>query len=230
MTCRYAVMCSEESNQSVIIDMWAKRLGHMRKRVFDWSELVKSCGDYQLKMITLTYDYFGTLGTKYEWQPNDIRDFMLNLRNVLGSNLLAYAWVGELQNNGHPHYHVLIAVRRGAIIPYPDKSGLWVKGMSKIQSNIRTVFYICTYVKKEYQKEFEKYPKNMRLFAVWISGRLFPDKLLRLRFMNLSNLGKRIVSNFGWSELRFMGEYKERWRFIGVAEGLEYAKLLAWGV
>ena len=49
----------------------------------------------------------------------------------------------------------------------PDKSGMWKYGASRIET-VRTVFYICSYMKKSYQKE-GIFPKGIRMFAVWVA-------------------------------------------------------------
>ena len=112
------------------IDSAAARINRARRRIHSWAsvvpkqiEVVKRRRDYievpRLVMITLTYR--GVV----DWAPNDIRNYMLELRKVLKKGLLAYAWVLETQKRGAPHYHVMLYVRRGTYIPTPDKSGLW---------------------------------------------------------------------------------------------------------
>jgi hypothetical protein len=73
----------------------------MRKRVAEWVQSVNSLYDYKFIMITLTY------APEFGWKPNHIREFMLSLKKVLGNNLLAYAWVAELQKRGVIHYNKL---------------------------------------------------------------------------------------------------------------------------
>jgi hypothetical protein len=92
---------------------------------------------------------------------------MLKLRKQLRGNLLAYAWVAELQERGAVHYHVILVVNRGTSIPMPDKAGWWTWGSTKIQS-ANTPFYIAKYTGKEYQKE-GPFPKGLRMFAVWVA-------------------------------------------------------------
>lgn len=154
------------------------RLSRLRKRVHAWASrlhpLMLGKANYRLVMITLTYAGIS------DWKPNDIRVFMLALRSHLADNLLAYAWVAELQKRGAVHYHLVILVRKGTNIPVPDKSGLWKHGMSKIET-ARTPFYLLTYTGKEFQKNGE-YPAGLRVFAVYIrDGVLSPDSYWMFR-------------------------------------------------
>ncbi|MEO5355290.1 MAG: hypothetical protein H7835_19045 [Magnetococcus sp. XQGC-1] len=113
-------------------------------------------------MITLTY------APGNDWKPNHIRDFMLKLRKVMKDGLLAYAWVAELQKRGAIHYHILLYCR--GRVPRPDEMGLWLHGMSRVDI-AKTPFYILKYTGKEYQKEFAKFPKGIRVFSVWVSDK-----------------------------------------------------------
>jgi hypothetical protein len=68
---------------------------------------------------------------------------------------------------GAVHYHIILVCKKGTRVPIPDKSGMWKHGMSKIET-AKTVYYLCSYLKKSYQKEGE-FPKGMRMYSVWIS-------------------------------------------------------------
>jgi hypothetical protein len=142
------------------------RLRRLQKRIKSWADVIdpyiKKLGkDYRLVMIGLTY------AELYGWKAGDMRRFMLDYRKVIGSDLLAYAWVAELQRRGAVHYHLILLVKKGTNIPMPDTSGLWVHGSSRIET-ARTPYYLLTYSGKEYQK-LGSYPKGLRAFAVWIS-------------------------------------------------------------
>jgi hypothetical protein len=139
------------------------RVRRLQKRVKAWADVTKPLidkvgVDYRLVMITLTYSQVDG------WRKNHIREFMLSLRGCLGGSLLSYAWVAELQKRGAVHYHVIVLVKRGTNIPLPDE--FWKHGVTRIET-ARSPFYLLTYTGKEYQK-FGKFPKGLRLFAVWI--------------------------------------------------------------
>lgn len=170
---------NKKTGVSLEVDAARSRIRRMQRRVFAWADALKDYienpgSEYRLVMITLTYERVK------DWRPNDMRDFILDLRKVAGAGLLAYAWVAELQQRGAVHYHLLVLARRGTNLPYPDRSGLWPFGMSKVE-NARTVFYICKYVGKEYQK-IGNFPRGLRMFSVWISKHVALDAIRRFTF------------------------------------------------
>lgn len=176
------------------------RLSRMQSRVYAWANAVKAFGglkggrSYRQVMITLTY------APDVQWSPNHIRDFIKGLRRVCGDNLLAYAWVSEMQARGVPHYHVFAVVRKGTRIPKPDKPfgqrghKLWPHGMSKIET-AKSAFYLVKYTGKEHQKE--GFYKGMRIFAVWIAkGILDEVEQRRFRVSSLPRwLQKRVIDH-----------------------------------
>lgn len=144
-----------------MIDTFAVRLGRMKTRIFDWAQKVdewRKSNKSRLVLVTLTY------GKIEDYRPGHIGDYLRNLKKRLGENLLAYAWVAEIQERGAVHYHLVLLVMPGTDIPKPDKRGYWVHGMSKIET-ARTAFYLATYTGKEYQKDLSRYPKSCRLYA-----------------------------------------------------------------
>jgi hypothetical protein len=156
------------------------RLSHLWRRCHTWATVLKAYlrrvgQGYRLAMLTLTYhglDYdTGQPLPDFGWQPNHIRDFMKKLRYALRDRLLAYAWVAELQQRGAVHYHVLVLVRAGTPIPYPDQAGWWPHGSTRVET-ARTVFYIMKYAQKgQFVDEnggYLVFPKGLRLFSVWI--------------------------------------------------------------
>jgi hypothetical protein len=168
----------------------------MRKRIADWVNVLN--GVYPEKrfiMVTLTY------APEHDWQPNHIRTFMLSMRKTLGECLFAYAWVAEMQKRGAIHYHIMFLVpdtlEIGDDFPYPDQTGLWLYGLSRVEI-ARTPFYLVTYLGKEYQKDFSKFPKGIRVFGVYIRNL---EAKKDLRFQSLRLYQQEFVNEFGWSEL-----------------------------
>ncbi len=192
------------TGENLILDKLEMRLSRMRRRVFTWANTIKDYlpnsgkGRYYRKvMITLTYAEIEG------WKPNHIRDFMKELRRRLGNDLIAYAWCAELQARGAVHYHIELICRKGTRIPMPDKSGMWKHGLSKIET-AKTVFYICSYMKKAYQKE-GKFPKGIRMYAVWVA-KAAVEKLAhwKLRVSSLPQwLANKIIS--------MVEHYGEKW-------------------
>lgn len=159
------VLRNKYTGELITVEKREARLAKMRRRVFAWADTLKgylnNIQDYRKVMITLTY-----AGVD-DWKPNDIRDYMKALKRKLGRDLIACAWVAELQKRGAVHYHVILVCKKGTLIPKPDDSGMWKHGLSRIET-AKTVFYLCSYLKKEYQKEGE-FPKGMRMYSVWIA-------------------------------------------------------------
>lgn len=153
------------SGEYITLDKREARLSKMRRRIFSWADTLKDYLDetqkYRKVMVTLTYT-----GVE-DWRPNHIRDYMKALKRKLGENLIASAWVAELQERGAVHYHINLVCKKGTRIPTPDKSRMWKHGMSRIET-AKTVYYLCSYLKKSYQKEGD-FPKGMRMYSVWIS-------------------------------------------------------------
>lgn len=158
------VVHNKITGESFELDPARARVRRMQKRLKSWVEalhpMIQDSGKFRLVMVTLTY------GSGQEWKAGHIRSFMLEIRKVLGQSLLAYSWVGELQERGAVHYHVLLMVKRGTQIPKPDESGLWPYGMTKIET-ARSTWYVMAYSGKEHQK-FGNFPAGMRMFAIWV--------------------------------------------------------------
>lgn len=171
--------CSPDDPQKyTYFDPRVGRVSRLRRRIYAWANVLnvyltnaKKGGKYRLVMVTLTYSPektrnfdTGEVPENYGWQPGHISEFMKTVRQNLNrrhqkngikyveKNLLAYAWVAELQARGAVHYHVLLLVRRGTDIPYPDECGWWVYGSTRIEE-ARTAFYIVKYTSKGLQQE-----------------------------------------------------------------------------
>jgi hypothetical protein len=177
-----ATLENASGDQRQINSHWA-RVGRCQKRVKAWADAIPLMNRrhrraYQargiaprLVMITLTYADEATEHKKSDgWEPNHIRDFMLNLRKELKDKIWAYARVAEMQERDSLHYHIMLYVAPGTKIPMPDKAGLWPHGSSKIETVKKGPWYILTYVGKEYQKE--GLPHGARMFAVWINPKM----------------------------------------------------------
>jgi hypothetical protein len=149
----------------------------MRKRVFGFSDEIKylqaSGVPCYYKHITLTYDYFGTLGDASEWHPNDMRDFMVRLMRYLartypGVRLYGYAWAGEIQPaSKHYHFELMLVTDLRLFIPNARVRALWGHGFVYLQDG-RSAYYLCSYLKKSSQKNFWYFPVHARSFAVVI--------------------------------------------------------------
>jgi hypothetical protein len=223
------IIKNTHTGELIEIDKTASRLSRMRRRVFSWANTIKDylpASGVGLKhrkvMITLTYQGVD------DWRPNHIRDYTKELKRRLGTNLIALAWVAELQERGAVHYHLELIVKKGTRIPKPDTSGMWKHGMSRIET-AKTVFYICSYLKKAYQKE-GIFPKGLRMFGVWVSPACINDLarwLFRLSTLPrwLCDQIKVLIDHYGEKWERFKGGgyvfagrlYRSPFRFLGWA-------------
>lgn len=214
MSNRYTILYNIGLGKVMVLDVARVRYNRMRRRISDWVNTVNNIPDFKYAMVTLTY------APENQWKVNHIREFMQSLRKVLRTKLLAYAWVAELQKRGAVHYHVMLAVPvdlvLGVELPYPDKAGLWTYGMTRLEE-ARTPYYLLKYLGKEHQKDFSKFPKRIRVFAVYIRD---PELKQALRYLSLTNYQREIIAEYGWGALkRFTTEHK---RLVGTA-GLSWS-------
>lgn len=222
---RYALFHDRITGKGFYIDLLKVRMDKMRSRLFAWAsvcEKLSTLKGVKRCMITLTYDTAGTLGKVGMWEAGDIRKFMTALKRRAGLELLAYAWVVEVQKNGNPHYHIIVLYRGS--VPYPDKSGMWSKGMSNILFRLQTVYYICKYVGKEYQKDFSKLPKSARAYSVYVADRAMKEEL---RLLSLPYHLQLAVQANGWEVLAML--IKPEWaksQYIGSALTQEFRDYL----
>jgi len=159
-----ALVYNVKTGKKVVVDPAQSRMSKMKRKVFSWAEAVKSYYDkekHRLVMVTLTYK------PEIDWQPNHIRDYMQAVKRYVKPDLLSYSWVVENHMSGRIHFHLYFVVNQGADIPMPDKSGMWPYGSSKIATG-KSPYYLVSYLKKEYQKNFAVMPKGMRVFGVWV--------------------------------------------------------------
>jgi hypothetical protein len=215
MTGHYTILINKSSKKVMVLDNWKVRYNRMRKRVADWVNVLTIYSDIKFVMITLTY------APENNWEPNHIRAFIKSVRKVLKNRLYGYAWVAELQKRGVIHYHVMLVVPDdlaiGDELPYPDEAGYWPYGFTRTE-NARTPFYLVTYLGKEYQKDFSKFPKGIRVFAVIIRE---TDPKLNLRYQSLRLYQQKFVDEFGWSELNSLTR---------IRKNIYYAEDLSWEV
>jgi hypothetical protein len=212
---RFSVFYNPVTEKGVIMDTFAIRMFRMRMRLTAWAEIVKGFqAEHETRMVMILLTY-----RKVEdYRPGHINDFMRNLKQRLNDNLLAFAWVAEIQKRGAVHYHLVLVVNKGTRIPLPDKSGMWKHGLSGIHT-ARTPYYLLTYVGKEYQKDLARYPKHCRIYAASIRfGGDDTKALFRvLAGLELSSEGGEVSGDV---EARKEG----RFLFVGNAISYDYAK------
>jgi hypothetical protein len=202
---------NRDTQEVVTVNADKMRYARMSQRIRSWALLMKSLDThlpYSLILATLTY-------RENTWRPYDITRF---LRKWIGryDEIIGYAWVAELQARGVPHYHVVFAVPKGfRFDEYPDQSGCWPAGMSRIES-INSPYYLMRYIGKEYQKNFAGYPKGMRLYGVSVRKKWLDQISFRpywkYRLSSLTgyyrDLFERLSLKLDDSDLREMGWWK----------------------
>lgn len=202
MSFKFMVL-GKSDGSTMIVDAKRARLWHLRRRIFAWSKAVDkiACAPGVRKaMFRLSYDTEGTLVPASNWAPLHISEFIDGLHARMGKRLLAYAWVAEVQRRGVIHYHVLLIFTGSAPVPDKEYRGrdarghmrnfkrLWPYGLSHCTWNVRTHFYLSSYVKKEYQKDFDKFPMGAHAWGVYVQG----DKYA-LRFFTASDRMQAMV-------------------------------------
>lgn len=159
------------------IDTAVMRHARLKRRVKAWSwslnDFMAASLNSRVRMVMITLTYRPGV----EWEPQHMNVFMRHVRKSNGIGLLGYAWVAELQQRGAVHFHLLLLVTRGSVIPMPDRCGWWPHGLTRIET-ARSHWYIVKYAQKSlFQNggEWKKYPKGIRIFHVWIAPDVISD-------------------------------------------------------
>jgi hypothetical protein len=232
---------NRSTGKVVIVDGYKKRYDLMSGRIWKWADVMKhlDCEVY-MKMISLTYDVFGTKGEPSNWTANDIRDFEVRLRAHLkkyytGVRLLGYAWVGEVQpGSKHYHYHLVLATDKKLHFANGVIARLWGKGFIKL-TVARSPFYLVSYTKKKDQKDYFYFPWGARGFAVWISSDVLSDgknskRLLRANCLKEWQIKFLVANMTGDDVLDSLDLLKEAepppngWEWVGSWVKLELAE------
>lgn len=153
-------------------DSFKNRLWRLRTALHSWVDIIENINEkgvsLEKKMITLTY------AKAEDWQPKQITKYTKFLRRFLGDSLYSYAWVAELQERGAIHYHIVAYVKKGVKIPHPDKPVghknfiAWEHGLSNIKTCQKPA-YLVSYLGKEKQKDFHKFPLGARAYGIYVS-------------------------------------------------------------
>jgi len=185
----FAYFYNIKTHKMSYIDQDKARLAKLRTTIFKWAETIhayKQNHRVSLLMIGLTYK------PSVEPKPADVSEYIKLVKKKLKSDLYAFAWVAELQGDfffvggklkpkgGKLHYHILFAINPKAFLPTPDKGKhpMWKFGSTNIK-RARSPFYLVSYLKKKYQKDFSKFPKGFNAFraSVRFPGNTFKQDL-----------------------------------------------------
>jgi hypothetical protein len=196
------------------VDSFASRQHRLTTAIHSFVDYVKPISkveNWDSKMVTLTYEKAS------DWSPNHIRDFNKWLRRAMGDNLKSYAFVAELQKRGAVHYHLIVYTKKGASIPFPDRAWgrknyiAWKWGYTKVEK-ARLPQYLASYVSKEYQKDYYRFPKNARGFGIWVNSLL---ELKRLFSAYMSDKQKPLWILQDFPNLDFLKEENQLKRIGG---------------
>lgn len=117
-----------------------------------------------------------TYAPDVNWKPDQISNALQAYRHWCKSKgyRCRYTWVGELQQRGAVHYHLLVWLPRGVRMPKWDmpyalasgkvKPPFWPHGMTNTQIAKSGVGYLMKYLSK--LGELTRFPKGMRLYGV----------------------------------------------------------------
>lgn len=119
--------------------------------------------------VTLTY-----VGVE-DWRADHMSKAIETFRRWCKSTGVAcrYTWVGELQQRGAVHYHLLAWLPRGVRMPKWDiptrkrggyRPAFWPHGMTNTQVAFSGVGYLMKYLSK--LGELTKFPKGIRLYGI----------------------------------------------------------------
>ena len=157
--------------RGLIMDTFDIKQKMLQDLIAEWGRFMnahyKSVG-YKTVMLSLTYK------KNIQWVPGDINNYLRKLKLKMGNKLLGYAWVSELHKDNRVHFHICVFAVKKCSVPYPDKSGMWKKGMSNYKPNV-SYGYLTQYVGKAYQKNYSLFPKGMRTYGIAILNKEYKE-------------------------------------------------------
>jgi hypothetical protein len=109
--------------------------------------------------LTLTY------GPETYWSANHVRDCLRLIGQWCKRRGVdaRYVWCAEQHKSGRIHYHAILFVPPGLMLPKPDKQGWWPHGMSRIERcRKQSVGYLIKYATK-CRDVVKPWPKGCRL-------------------------------------------------------------------
>lgn len=147
----------------ICIDTAASRVKRLQSSILTRARLIAHSlprGTYKPAMLTLTYR------EDDQWHAKHVSNLLQNIRKYLArrSKTAPYVWVAELTQRGRIHYHVLLWLPKGIILPMPDKQGWWPWGSTRIEWAKNAVGYLAKYASKGTDPIMQNhFPKGCRL-------------------------------------------------------------------
>lgn len=158
----------------IVVDPRGARLSRMRSRVLTASRLhCQQVSRWRVAMVTPTYR------PGVEWSPLHMTQAVRCMREWLRRRGVCarYVWVMELTKRGRPHYHLLVWLPWGVVLPKFDEAGWWPHGMTKAEWARNAIGYIAKYASKGDSEG--KMPEGARLHG---NGGLTGEALLEQRW------------------------------------------------
>lgn len=120
-------------------------------------QLSESGAAFWCAFLTLTY------ARDDDWSALHITAFNKRAREYLSRRGVgfAYVWCAELQQRGAVHFHELVFLPNGTMLPKPDQQGWWPHGSTQIAKARNAVSYIAKYAGKMITAG--KFPRGLRL-------------------------------------------------------------------
>lgn len=182
-------------------------------------QLRESGVPYWCAFVTLTYARQGG------WSARHVTQFNKRMRDHLRRRGVAcpYVWCAELQKRGAVHFHQLVFLPTGMMLPKPDRIGWWEHGMSKIERARNAVGYVAKYAGKVV--EVGEFPRGLRLTG---AGGLTDHSREHARYCRLPTyvrnawpMGTRIerLPGGGWVNLDTGEVVVSDWKFVGRRPG-----------
>lgn len=166
-----------------------RRFKRMQHGVITASRLIQdSMTGFRHDALMVTLTYRNRHATAYS--PYDVSEYIERLRKWLKrkGHQFRYVWVLEDQQDGTPHYHIIVWVPKGQKLPMPDKSGMWPHGMSRIEIAKGSVGYLAHYAAKlaKHNSDIFRASKALPKAArIWGRGGLTESQSKILRWWRL---------------------------------------------
>lgn len=138
----------------------ARRLGRTKRAVIGAAAIIEAaCPSDRFYRVMITPTYAPGIS----WQPYHVTYLVERMRKYLARRgvLLRFVWVMELTKAGNPHYHLVVWLPKGVMLPKPDQAGWWPHGSTRIEAARRPIAYLAKYVSKG--TDTERIPHGARI-------------------------------------------------------------------
>jgi len=212
--------------ECVAIDTSITRFQKMRRGVLTSCRLLESDAKAQ---DSKSFAVFGTLTLRDDvtWDGTMMKEFTHRIRSWCSRRGIPfrYTWSAELTKRKRLHYHFLVWLPRGLMLPKPDRQGWWSWGSTRVEKARCAGGYIAKYLSKV-SADISHYPSGARIHGC---GGLSGQSLLEARWWRCpswvrekaSSSDRPMRSSGGGFVCRATGELlKSPWLVVGIASGI----------